>query len=144
MPRGQVSQWKSVMPMGVNSRSRRKAYGAQDLRTAKYTFSACKSVVSLAIGLLADDGALSVKDQAADFFEDPGSTASAGRKGSVGVRTSSMRVSSWKVRLAVVRFIAGSSLAAAISTIFLSRSCPAVRSPGSSRPADTCWTGTGR
>ena len=51
------------------------AYGAQDLRTAKYTFSACKSVVSLAIGLLADDGALSVRDQAADFFEDPGSAA---------------------------------------------------------------------
>ena len=51
------------------------AYGAQDLRTAKYTFSACKSVVSLAIGLLADDGALSVRDQAADFFEEPGSAA---------------------------------------------------------------------
>ena len=51
------------------------AHGAQDLRTAKYTFSACKSVVSLAIGLLADDGALSVKDQAADFFEEPGSGA---------------------------------------------------------------------
>ena len=43
-----------------------------------------------------------------------GFSASAGRKGSVGVRTSSMRVSSWKVRLAVVRFIAGSSLAAAL------------------------------
>lgn len=51
------------------------AYGSQDLRSAKYTFSACKSVVSLAIGLLIDDGALSVKDQAADFFEEPGSTA---------------------------------------------------------------------
>ena len=51
------------------------AYGSQDLRAAKYTFSACKSVVSLAVGLLIDDGALSVKDQAADFFEEPGSTA---------------------------------------------------------------------
>lgn len=51
------------------------AYGSQDLRSAKYTFSACKSVVSLAIGLLIDDGALSVKDQVADFFEEPGSTA---------------------------------------------------------------------
>ena len=51
------------------------AYGSQDLQAAKYTFSACKSVVSLAIGLLIDDGALSVKDQAADFFEEPGSTA---------------------------------------------------------------------
>ena len=51
------------------------AFGAQDLRSAKYTFSACKSVVSLAVGLLIDDGALSVKDQAADFFEEPGSTA---------------------------------------------------------------------
>lgn len=51
------------------------AYGSRDLCSAKYTFSACKSVVSLAIGLLIDDGALSVKDQAADFFEEPGSTA---------------------------------------------------------------------
>lgn len=51
------------------------AYGSQDLQAAKYTFSACKSVVSLAVGLLIDDGALSVKDQAADFFEEPGSTA---------------------------------------------------------------------
>lgn len=51
------------------------AYGSQDLQAAKYTFSACKSVVSLAIGLLIDDDALSVKDQAADFFEEPGSTA---------------------------------------------------------------------
>lgn len=35
------------------------SYGAQDGRAVKYTFSACKSVVSLAIGLLADDGVLS-------------------------------------------------------------------------------------
>ena len=30
------------------------AFGAQDLRAAKYTFSACKSVVSLSVGLLVD------------------------------------------------------------------------------------------
>jgi hypothetical protein len=42
-----------------------------------------------------------------------GFSASVGRKGSVGVRASIMRVSSWKVRLAVVRFIAGPSLVVA-------------------------------
>ena len=34
------------------------AYGAQTLDAAKYTFSACKSITSLAIGLLIDDGLL--------------------------------------------------------------------------------------
>ena len=51
------------------------AYGAQNLQAAKYTFSACKSVVSLAVGLLADDGALSVEDEVSSFFEESGSTA---------------------------------------------------------------------
>ena len=41
------------------------AFGSQDLRAAKYTFSACKSVVSLAVGLLADDGLLSVEEPVA-------------------------------------------------------------------------------
>ena len=50
------------------------AYGSQDLRAAKYTFSACKSVVSLAIGLLVDDGLLSVQDAVADIFDEDGST----------------------------------------------------------------------
>lgn len=50
------------------------AYGSQDLRSVKYTFSACKSVVSLAIGLLSDDGALSVRDEVADIFDEDGST----------------------------------------------------------------------
>lgn len=49
------------------------SYGGQDLRAAKYTFSACKSVVSLAVGLLVDDGAISVQDPVADFFEEAGS-----------------------------------------------------------------------
>lgn len=51
------------------------AYGAQDLRAVKYTFSACKSIVSLAIGLLVDDGALSTHDEIAVFFEDGGPSA---------------------------------------------------------------------
>ncbi|MDE7219309.1 MAG: beta-lactamase family protein [Oscillospiraceae bacterium] len=50
------------------------ACGSQNLRAAKYTFSACKSVVSLAIGLLADDGALSVEDEVASIFDESGST----------------------------------------------------------------------
>ncbi len=51
------------------------AYGAQDLRAAKYTFSACKSVVSLAVGLLSDDGVLSVHDEVAGIFDEAGTTA---------------------------------------------------------------------
>lgn len=50
------------------------AFGSQDLRSAKYTFSACKSVVSLAIGLLVDGGLLSVRDEVADIFDEDGST----------------------------------------------------------------------
>lgn len=46
------------------------AFGAQDLRAPKYTFSACKSVTSLAVGLLMDDGALSPEDKVADLFDD--------------------------------------------------------------------------
>ena len=48
------------------------AWGAQDLRAVKYTFSACKSVVSLAVGLLIDDGNLSVTEQVADIFDGEG------------------------------------------------------------------------
>lgn len=51
------------------------SYGGQDLRAAKYTFSACKSVVSLAIGLLADSGLLSVEDPVADIFDDAGASS---------------------------------------------------------------------
>lgn len=48
------------------------AFGGQDLRSAKYTFSACKSVVSLAIGLLVDDGVLAVDELVADIFGEDG------------------------------------------------------------------------
>lgn len=51
------------------------SYGSQDLHAAKYTFSACKSVVSLAVGLLVDDGILSVEDEVASLFDESGSTA---------------------------------------------------------------------
>lgn len=44
------------------------AYGAQTLNAPKYTFSACKSVTSLAIGLLMDDGLLHAEDKIADLF----------------------------------------------------------------------------
>lgn len=46
------------------------AYGGQDLRACKYTFSACKSLVSLAVGLLVDDGLLSLDERVADLFPD--------------------------------------------------------------------------
>lgn len=44
------------------------AYGAQTLNAPKYTFSACKSVTSLAIGLLMDDGLLHPEDSVAAIF----------------------------------------------------------------------------
>ncbi|MBR2895671.1 MAG: serine hydrolase, partial [Oscillospiraceae bacterium] len=47
------------------------AYGAQRLEAAKYTFSACKSVTSLAIGLLIDDGILHLNDTVAEIFDAP-------------------------------------------------------------------------
>ena len=46
------------------------AYGAQTLDAPKYTFSACKSITSLAIGLLIDDGALHPDDTLGELFPD--------------------------------------------------------------------------
>lgn len=51
------------------------AYGAQDLRASRYTFSACKSIVSLAVGLLSDDGVLSVHDEVAALFDEDGAVS---------------------------------------------------------------------
>ena len=44
------------------------AFGAQSLDVWQYTFSACKSVTSLAIGLLVDDGVLGLGDRVVDIF----------------------------------------------------------------------------
>ena len=44
------------------------SFGAQDLSVWKYTFSACKSIVSLAVGMLIDDGLLSTDERIADIF----------------------------------------------------------------------------
>ena len=46
------------------------AFGSRTLLAPTYTFSACKSVVSLAVGLLVGDGVLAVTDKIGDFFED--------------------------------------------------------------------------
>ncbi len=46
----------------------RAAFGAQRTDLPKYTFSACKSVVSLAVGLVMDDGLLRPEDKVVDFF----------------------------------------------------------------------------
>lgn len=46
------------------------AYGGQKLEAAKYTFSACKSITSLAIGLLIDDGRLRLTDKISDLLEE--------------------------------------------------------------------------
>lgn len=45
-------------------------FGAQTIRIPKYTFSACKSIVSLCIGILVGDGVLSVEDKLVDLFAD--------------------------------------------------------------------------
>lgn len=46
------------------------AFGAQRLDMWKYTFSACKSVVSLAIGVLVDDGVLKLDERIAEIFDE--------------------------------------------------------------------------
>lgn len=51
------------------------SFGSQVLTAPKHTFSACKSVTSLAIGLLVDDGLLSPEDKVADLFEDQATAA---------------------------------------------------------------------
>lgn len=44
------------------------SYGTQTLDAPKYTFSACKSITSLAIGLLTDDGLLHLHDTLDELF----------------------------------------------------------------------------
>ncbi|MBE6661732.1 MAG: serine hydrolase [Ruminococcaceae bacterium] len=44
------------------------SFGAQDTGIWKHTFSACKSIVSLAIGMLIDDGLLSTDEKILDIF----------------------------------------------------------------------------
>ena len=52
------------------------AFGAQRTDVWKHTFSACKSVVSLAIGMLIDDGVLSLDEKVVQLFpEDIGAIA---------------------------------------------------------------------
>lgn len=46
------------------------SYESQVLTAPKHTFSACKSVTALAVGLLVDDGLLHLEDKVADLFED--------------------------------------------------------------------------
>ncbi|MBQ9745213.1 MAG: serine hydrolase, partial [Clostridia bacterium] len=46
------------------------SFGGYDVSTPKMTFSACKSITSIAIGMLIDDGLLSLSESAADIFED--------------------------------------------------------------------------
>lgn len=53
------------------------AYHGQRLEAAKYTFSACKSITSLAVGLLLDDGRLHLTDKVAELL---GESAPAGRR----------------------------------------------------------------
>lgn len=44
-------------------------FGGHDGSAPKMTFSACKSITSIAIGMLIDEGKLSLTDSAADIFE---------------------------------------------------------------------------
>lgn len=62
------------------------AFGAQDVRIPKYTFSACKSIVSLCIGILVGDGVLSVEDKIVDLFPDRVTAMTKMRLGSLCVR----------------------------------------------------------
>ena len=44
------------------------SFGAHRLDIWQYTFSACKSITALAIGILADDGIISLNDRVVDIF----------------------------------------------------------------------------
>ena len=44
-------------------------FGGQDVSTPKMTFSACKSITSIAIGMLIDEGKLALTESAAAIFE---------------------------------------------------------------------------
>ena len=44
------------------------AFGPRDTQRPRHTFSACKSVTALAVGLLMDDGLLAPEDRVANFF----------------------------------------------------------------------------
>ena len=46
------------------------SFGGQNLSVPKYTFSVCKSVTSLAIGLLVGDGALQLQDTLGELLEE--------------------------------------------------------------------------
>lgn len=46
------------------------SFGRQNMQCPKMTFSACKSIVSLAIGLLADEGRLTLQDKISAYFAD--------------------------------------------------------------------------
>lgn len=46
------------------------SFGAQDTHVWKMTFSACKSITALAVGMLIDEGKLSLDDHVVDFFPD--------------------------------------------------------------------------
>lgn len=46
------------------------ALKSQDIHIPKYTFSACKSVTSLAIGILIDEGKLTLDEKLTDIFSD--------------------------------------------------------------------------
>ena len=46
------------------------SFGAQNADVPKYTFSACKSIVMLAIGMLVDDGLLKLNEKICDIFND--------------------------------------------------------------------------
>ena len=44
------------------------SFGGQDITVPKMTFSACKSITSLAIGMLIDDGLLTLEDRVSNIF----------------------------------------------------------------------------
>lgn len=52
------------------------AFGTQDIRMPRMTFSACKSIVSLAIGILMDDGVLLPETKLTELFPEAGNAIS--------------------------------------------------------------------
>ena len=52
------------------------AFGTQDICVPRATFSACKSIVALAVGILMDDGLLQTDDRLLDLFPQQGTLVS--------------------------------------------------------------------
>ena len=79
LQRGEDLSMHSVLILRNGTLLCEAAFGAQRTDVSKHTFSACKSIVSLAIGLLHDDGLISADTSVANLFPELLTSVSARR-----------------------------------------------------------------